>query len=167
MHTYGSDDVLRGTGLFRGIWCSANFPLRIRCVFLLDFEIQSWCGAHRKPGKPAHACMYIHTLGMTKQQELLGNSNSSYCFSFIPLWFFFVLWMVVFLYNCVYNLGYLSFEFFVLCSLFCIGAEHNNVQKCMYLTRSLKLKTWCYNLYNFRLCLFILRSSTREKIRDE
>ncbi len=79
-------------------------------------------------------------------RKLLGNFNSSFCFSFIPLCVFSVMWMVVSfgLYNCVYSVGYLSFEFclfvisFGLWLLLCWRrAQH--VQKCMYLTQSKKM----------------------------
>lgn len=91
----------------------------------------------------------------------------TFFFSFFS--FLSVLWMVASLglYNCVciyiyiiwviYHFNFLSFSFglwFALI-LYWSGAQR---AKCMYLTRS--LKKWCYNLYNFRLCLFILRSST-------
>lgn len=66
----------------------------------------------------------VHTLGNARSQsdkKLLGNFNSSFCFSFIPLCMFFsVLWMVgsLGLYNCVYiiwviyHLNFLSFCYF-------------------------------------------------------
>lgn len=114
----------------------------------------------------------VHTLGKYKitktTTKLLGNFNSSFCFS-LYIYFFLVLWMVVSLrlYNCVYNLGYLSFTFsvffvlFLVWLLFCFRAEHNMCKVCMYLTCSLKRHgaTICTTLD----CLFILRSSTKKR----
>ncbi len=143
--------VLRGTGLFRWIWCWTHIPRRLHWCFPSDYQIRCCRGALRNL-ENQHALVHTHThwlkdahthTGKMQDHEttkkLLGNFNSSFCFSFIPLCVFSVMWMVVSLglYNCVCNLGYLSFSLGLWLLLYWRRAQH--VQKCMYLTQSKKM----------------------------